>query len=187
MHISLMPEGGEGLRAVNTSRRILGLAIFLGLCFAVVLGTLLIIKRIESSAKVKINSLKEQIAKVKSETEKSTQDYDKVTLLGRQLKAAGWLINSHYSFLRVFSLVEERTLPGVHYANLIGASEGRSFVLEARARSFEEAAQQIVAFKEDERVEKVSVSAITADISESGAVKDIKFVVTLVLKEKALK
>lgn len=187
MHISLIPEGGESFRAVNTSRRIFGLAIFLGLCFALLLFTALIIKKMESSTGTKIMALKVQISKVKSDTEKSMDNYSKVTLIGRQLKAAAGLIDSHYSFLKVFSLVEARTLPGIYYANLIGSREGRSFVLEARAPSFEEVARQIVAFKEDEQVERVSVSAITADVSESGAIKDVKFVLTLVLKEKALK
>src|SRR3989344_4417839 len=183
LRISLIPEGGESFKAVNLGRRIWSLAIFVALCFTVIFATFLIIKGVERSSIAKIDGLKSQIANTKSETEKSMSDYLKVSLFSRQIKAAGGIMNSHYSFAKVFQLIEARTLPGVYYTNIVGASEGKSFVLEARARDFEEAAKQIVALREDARVVKASVSAITADVTEAGVLSDVKFVMTIVVNE----
>ena len=187
LRISLIPEGGESFKAVNLGRRIWSLAIFVALCFTVIFATFLIIKGVERSSIAKIDGLKSQIANTKSETEKSMSDYLKVSLFSRQIKAAGGIMNSHYSFAKVFQLIEARTLPGVYYTNIVGASEGKSFVLEARARDFEEAAKQIVALREDARVVKASVSAITADVTEAGVLSDVKFVMTIVVNENTLK
>lgn len=187
LHISLIPEGGEVFKAVNYGRRTAGLAIFIALCFGAVLATLLVIKGLERSASAKIDGLKASIASVKSETDRQMADYDKISFLAKQLKAAGPLLEKHYSFLKAFALVEQKTLPEVYYVNFIGSGEGRAFVLEARSKSFEDAAKQIVAFRQDPRVERVSVSAMTADVKESGVISSVKFILTFVLKESALK
>lgn len=187
LHISLIPEGGEVFKAVNYGRRMAGVIVFIALCFGAVLLTLLVVKGMERAATAKIDGLKAQIAGVKSETDRLTSDYEKISLLARQLKAAAPLLENHNSFLKAFTLVEEKTLPEVHYINFIGSGEGRAFVLEARAKSFEDAAKQIVAFREDARVERVTVSAMTADVKESGIIGSIKFILTLVLRSSALK
>lgn len=187
LRISLIPEGGESFKAVNLGRRIWSLAIFAMLCFAAIFAAVFIVKGMERSSIAKIDGLKSQITNIKSETDKSMGDYQKVSLFSRQIKAAGGIMSSHYSFVKVFQLIESRTLPGVYYTNIVGATEGKSFVLEARARDFEEAARQIVALREDPRVAKTSVTAITADVSESGVLSDVKFVMTIVVNENTLK
>lgn len=186
MHISLIPEGGEVFRAVNVKRRVAVFIIFLILCALTVMVGVVILRSVKRNQAKKIAVLNRKIDSVNLEIAKLEGDYKEVLRLGIQLNAARLLLAKHPSFIKVLELIEARTLPEVYYSNFIGSSDGRTFVLEAKAPSFDKAARQIVAFKETvDKIEKVIVSTVSSEVGEAGAIKNIKFTITLVMSNDA--
>lgn len=186
LHISLIPEGGEVFRAVNVKRRVLAFIIFLILCVLAVMGAAVILRGVKRDKAKQVAVLVREIDGVNLEIAKLEGDYKEVARLGNQLNAARILLAQHPSFIKVLELIEARTLPEVYYSNFIGSSDGRTFVLEAKAPSFDEAARQIVAFREIvEKIEKVTVSTVSSEVGETGAIKNVKFTITLVVSGDA--
>ncbi len=186
LHISLVPEGGESFRPVNIGRRKVAFVFYLLMCLAVIVVSVVLLKAAERRAELEIKVKQDEIAKIKNEAERLTADYGNVAHLDKQLKAAKILLAGHPSFNGILKLIEDKTLPEVYYSNFLASYDGRTIVLEVKAKDFEDAAKQIVAFRSDtERVERVSASTLTANIDAAGVIKDIKFTLTIVARDNA--
>lgn len=188
LRVSLIPEGGEEFKPINTRRRALGLVLFLGLAVALLIASALYLKQIQRRNSLKISEIDSRILTIKNETSSLSGDYEKVSRLARQLKAAESLLLTHPSYVAVLNLIEARTIPEIFYTNLVSSLEGRTIALEARALSFDDASRSIVAFREaKDKVERVNVTSLSAELDEDGNVSAIKYILTLILKNAAFR
>ncbi|MBI2099475.1 hypothetical protein HYT45_03650 [Candidatus Uhrbacteria bacterium] len=188
LRVSLMPEEGELWKPVNVRRRATGLVAFCVLGAGIIVSGVFYAKSLEQKKTNEISKLSAQIESIKTETGRLKQDYVQISRLVRSLLAAGALLPEHPSFVKVLALLEERTIPEVHYSNLLASAEGKTLLLEASAPTFEDAARQVAAFREDKtRVLRAAIGAMSANVSEEGIVKEIKFSITLTVKPEAFK
>ncbi len=188
LRVSLIPEGGEVFAPVNTRGRVAALVVFCVFSLALVAASALYLKKLQDKNAALIKTLAFEMESVKAETSRLKEDYGQVSHLAKALSAAGALLGEHPSGGKILTLLEERTISGIYYSNLIASLDGKTLTLEARAKNFDDAARQIAAFREDgKRVERATMSAASADVSEDGFIKEIKFSLTLQLKAEAFK
>lgn len=88
-------------------------------------------------------------------------------------RAAARVLDAHAHWTEVLKLLEERALPDVQFGSLAGAETG-TLGFELVARDYTTLAKQIVAFRQDARVRKVSVGTASADIGENDLLKGVR-------------
>lgn len=88
-------------------------------------------------------------------------------------RAAARVLDAHAHWTEVLKLLEERALPDVQFGSLAGAETG-TLGFEVVARDYTTLAKQIVAFRQDARVRKVTVGTASADIGENDLLKGVR-------------
>ncbi|WKZ29401.1 MAG: hypothetical protein QY323_01575 [Patescibacteria group bacterium] len=88
-------------------------------------------------------------------------------------RAAARVLDAHAHWTEVLKLLEERALPDVQFGSLAGAETG-TLGFEIKARDYTTLAKQIVAFRQDARVRKVSVGTASADIGENDLLQGVR-------------
>ncbi|MFA5853917.1 MAG: hypothetical protein WC866_02405 [Patescibacteria group bacterium] len=81
-------------------------------------------------------------------------------------RAAARVLDAHAHWTEVLKLVEERALPNVQFGSMSGAETG-TLGFEVIARDYTTLAKQIVAFRQDPRVKKVTVGTASAELGEN--------------------
>lgn len=95
-------------------------------------------------------------------------------------KAAAVVLENHQHWTYVLQLLEERALPNVQFGGLAGADTG-TLSFEVRASDYTTLAKQIIAFREDARVKKVTVGTASADFAENNLLKGARTAMTLTI------
>jgi len=94
------------------------------------------------------------------------------------VKTAGIVLANHEHWTQVLKLMEERALPNVQFGSLSGADTG-TLSFEVRTSDYTSLAKQIIAFRQDPRVKKVTVGAASADFAENNLLKGARTSMTL--------
>ncbi len=96
------------------------------------------------------------------------------------VRTAAVVLANHEHWTQVLKLLEERALPNVQFGSLAGADTG-TLSFEVRATDYTTLAKQIVAFRQDPRVLKVTVGTASADFAENNLLKGTRAAMTLAI------
>lgn len=95
-------------------------------------------------------------------------------------KAAATVLDNHQHWTGVLKFLEERALPEVQFGGLSGADTG-NLAFEVNARDYTTLGKQIIAFRQDPRVRKVTVGGVSASFAENNLLKGTRASMTLVV------
>lgn len=93
-------------------------------------------------------------------------------------RIAAEVLKNHEHWTQVLKLLEELALTDVQFGSLAGADTG-TLSFEVRARDYTTLAKQIIAFRRDPRVLKVTVGTASADFAENNLLKGTRAAMTL--------
>ena len=93
-------------------------------------------------------------------------------------KAAATVLKNHEHWTRVLKFLEERALPEVQFGGLSGADTG-ALSFEVSARDYTTLGKQIIAFRQDARVRKVTIGGVSAAFAENNLLKGTRASMTL--------
>jgi len=129
------------------------------------------------------------VEKRNSQAEQSVRDVD-AQIAAREAKlapvrdfqglvrTAAVVLENHEHWTEVLQLLEERALPNVQFGSLAGADTG-TLSFEVHAPDYTTLAKQIIAFREDPRVTKVTVGTASADFAENNLLKGTRASMTV--------
>lgn len=129
------------------------------------------------------------IEKKNSDAAKAVQDIDaRITEREKELapvrdfqelsRAAARVLDAHAHWTEVLNLLEERALPDVQFGSMAGAETG-TLGFEVIARDYTTLAKQIVAFRQDPRVKKVTVGTASAELGENSLLTGVRATMSL--------
>lgn len=95
-------------------------------------------------------------------------------------KAAATVLKNHEHWTLVLKFLEERALPEVQFGGLSGADTG-SLSFEVNARDYATLGKQIIAFRQDARVRKVTIGGVSAAFAENNLLKGTRASMTLMV------
>lgn len=95
-------------------------------------------------------------------------------------KTAAIVLQNHQHWTEVLKLLEERALPNVQFGGLAGADSG-TLSFEVRATDYTTLAKQIIAFRDDPRILKVTVGTASADFAENNLLKGARTSMSLMI------
>lgn len=173
LDVNLLP--GKKTEAVQPVSKIRGLlwAAIASMAFVLVVSGGMIIYQATLLSKVndsqkQINALKENILEY--------EPWQKEAIaFNQKVEDIVLLLDKHIYWTNFFALLEQYTLPDVHYSSLSGDVSG-TFTLSATAPDYETVSQQIALFKQADFISKVSVvsasmstESLTANVGNANA------------------
>ncbi len=182
LRVSLMPSELQGRPAPSLGRGLLALAVVLvaetiAIGVAYFFFSQMIASRVarHDALQGTITQLEQQIAAQGKETERAAA-------FNGEVAAAQEALNAHLSWTAFFSFLQAHTMMTVTYVNFAADSDSGTVTLDAVAKSYRDAAEQIVALRQDPSILDVHASSASAKISPTGEVTGIAF--TMIIKAK---
>ncbi len=179
--ITLMPAELAVSAEVKRTKQmtiLVAVVIILGVIFG---GTFGILKWYDRKVAADLEKVKKDLAAVEQQIKNLDEKKNQAQTLQRQFKVADEILAQHVYWTNFFALLEKNTVSDVYFLNLVGGSNGQ-ITLSAVAKSYKAVAEQIVAFKEEENVEKVSITSASASIGPLGEILEVNFDAKLQLK-----
>lgn len=181
LRVSLITSGsGAGMSELSLRRQIKTFALIgaLGIVLdGLIYGGLVyyrsVVERRNAQAEQSVRDMDAQIA-ARETALASVRDFQGL------VKTAAVVLQNHAHWTQVLKLMEERALPNVQFGGLAGADTG-TLSFEVRASDYSTLAKQIIAFREDPRVKKVTVGTASADFAENNLLKGARTSMTLMI------
>lgn len=179
LRVSLITSGaGAGMSEIGLRRRLrtfmliglLGIVLD-GLIFGGLAYYRSVVEKRNSQAEQSVRDMDAQIA-AREASLAPVRDFQGL------VRAAAVVLDNHEHWTQVLKLLEERALPNVQFGSLAGADTG-TLSFEVRATDYTTLAKQIIAFREDPRVLKVTVGTASADFAENNLLKGTRASMTL--------
>lgn len=109
-----------------------------------------------------------QIESLDNEAKKFSQEIslerqNEIALFYSQISNIKTLLGNHVTPSKIFTLLEEKTLPTVYFDKFELKSQSREMVLSGKTRSMSDVASQIMVFQEMPEVSKVTMKNAFAD------------------------
>ena len=179
LRVSLITSGaGAGMSEIALRRRLrtfmliglLGIVLD-GLIFGGLVYYRSVVEKRNSQAEQSVRDVDAQIASREASLA-PVRDFQGL------VRAAAIVLDNHEHWTQVLKLLEERALPNVQFGSLAGADTG-TLSFEVRATDYTTLAKQIIAFRQDPRVLKVTVGTASADFAENNLLKGTRTSMTL--------
>ncbi|MDD5251641.1 MAG: hypothetical protein PHT12_03325 [Patescibacteria group bacterium] len=182
LRISLMPSDLEGGKRPDLTKRVLVLVLVLVVETLVFGGIHLYLSRLASdriAEGVKLEAEQKQQAVEIAEEEKMMAE---ALTFNRQVAAVSDTLERHIYWNGMLSWLETHTRPNVIYYNLNANADTGLVVVDARGKDYRDLAEQIIMFREDPAVLKLSHSAASLSMSKDGKVDGAVMSFSLKLK-----
>jgi hypothetical protein len=182
LRVSLMPSDLEGAARPNLGWRLLVFTVVVVAETAVIGGLYYLTSQTVTAATAKRDAVLADIDSADKSVASRQATIADAADYAYQVADAGATLDAHLYWTDFFAFLEKRTLPDVTYANFSGDAGSGTVTLEADATSYRDAAEQIVALREDPSVISVLSDAAAAKVDEKGNVLGVSF--TMVVKCK---
>lgn len=187
LRVSLITAGaGAGFSEVALARRLRAFALFglLGLALDGLIFGALTYQR--SVVEKRNSSVEQQVEDVDARIAAREKDLKPVREFQRLVVTEADVLKNHEHWTGVLKLLEDDALPQVQFGSLAGADTG-GLTFDVQSRDYTTLAKQIVAFRQDPRVLKVTVGTASADFGEGGLLKGVHSEMHLVVDPKIFK
>lgn len=180
--IGITPE--EELEEKQRRKRTTILTLVLILAILVVGGIWFWFYYQETTLRNQIAGLESKAQDLDSQIAEKAGLRDEALTLATQLANIEALIKHHIYWSKVFTEIENHTLKTAYFSRFTGDAAGKKIVLSAQVPDFEQAAKQIVVFREAKKFTDIDISDISINVEEGRAF--IGFEVTLGLPDELL-
>lgn len=182
LRVSLMPSDLEGRPAPNLARGLL----LLGIVFAaetVIIGfAYFLVSRSVTARVAERDRLLAQITQVDKEIAALEASAKPAVAYYFQLANAAKTLDGHVYWTAFFSFLEKNTLNSIQYVSFSGDASTGVISLDAMARTYRDAAEQIVSLRENPMVLSVQSTSASASVDDLGNVGGISFAMNVRLK-----
>jgi len=173
--ITLIPaEEGAVKEKRGKSRQIIILVATAIILVLVGGGLYWVLKFYQEQADFDLQKIEADLGVVSKKNQDLNLEKTEAQFFQKKLKTAEKLLENHLYWTNFFSFLEKNTVADVYFVNLIGGSDGQ-IVMSGVAKSYAAMSRQIVAFRADERISKVSVLSASASVDTEGNVTEINF------------
>jgi Tfp pilus assembly protein PilN len=179
--ITLMPTELAAAPEIRRTKQMTILMIVILILGAVLGGSYGILRWYEEKVAADLKKVETDLMAANQQIKNLDEKKNQAQILQKQLKVVDKLLDQHLHWTNLFAFLEENTIPDVYFLNLVGASDGQ-ITMSAAAKSYKDIAQQIIAFRENERVEKVSITSASASVDPEGLIIEVDFDAKLKLK-----
>ncbi|MFA5413396.1 MAG: hypothetical protein WC348_02555 [Patescibacteria group bacterium] len=156
------------------SRQIILLVVVAVILAFIGVGAYLALKWYENKTELVLQKVEADLEVMDKKNRELALEKDQAQFFQKKLKTADKLLGSHIYWTNFFSFLEKNTVADVYFVNLIGGSDGQ-VVLSGVAKSYRAMARQIVSFRADDRVSKVSIMSASASVDTEGNVVEVNF------------
>ena len=173
--ITLLPE--ETTVSVEKTKRSKKIILFIVTAVILVLiggGLYWALKLYQGQAELDLQKIEADLSAISKKNQDLSLKKNQAQFFQKKLKTANKLLENHLYWTNFFSFLEKSTVADVYFINLIGGSDGQ-IVMSGVAKSYAAMSRQIIAFRTDERVSKVSVLSASASVDTEGNVTEINF------------
>ncbi len=180
-----MPSEAEGGKAPDLRTRALILVLALVIETIVVGGVNFYLMRDAAKKKTEAAELSKQtvvIAKQAADLEKSLSDS---LLFDRQVSAVKDGLDRHIYWTKMFDILAKGSLSNVVFQNFSGDTDASMVTIEALGKSYQDVAEQIVAFKNNPLVAQLRTSAVSVRESQGGTFAGVHLTMFIKFKPEA--
>ncbi|MFH2136411.1 MAG: hypothetical protein ABII19_02150 [Patescibacteria group bacterium] len=173
--ITLIPEEESVEKEKKKTSKKIILLIVAAILLALIGGGLYwTIKWYGGQAENDLQKVETDLGGMEKKNQGLASEKNQAQLFQKQLKAAGRLLENHIYWTNFFSFLEKNTVADVYFVNLVGGNDGQ-VVMSGVAKSYAAMSRQIVAFKSNDLVSKISVLSASASVDPEGNVAEINF------------
>jgi hypothetical protein len=177
----LIPEARVGGEEARKPKRGVVLVV-ISVAMAIILGGLYFgLKLSDDKVSVELKKVESDLAVAKQKIKDVEEQKNQAQTLQKQIKAADKLLEGHVYWTNFFAFLEKNTVTDVYFLNIVGGSDGQ-MNLSGIAKSYRALAKQIVAFREAEGTDSLSVASASASVDPTGKVAEVNFDAKLELK-----
>lgn len=176
-----MPEERVGGEEAKKPKRAVVLVV-VSVVAAIILGGLYFgLKSFEGGVSVELKKVESDLAAVDQKIKDVEGQKNQAETAQKQLKVATKLLEEHIYWTNLFAFLEKNTVTDVYFLNIVGGSDG-GVNLSGVAKSYKAVARQIVAFREAEGTDSLSIASASASLDPTGKVAEVNFDAKLTLK-----
>jgi len=135
----------------------------------------------EKNFERKIKIIENEEKKLKEEIAVYEKDKKEAQELQERFQAMEKILSEHIYWTNFFEQLEKNTVSDVYYTDFMGSSNG-AVSLSAVGKNYTSVAKQLVAFREADFVESVSITGATAQVGTAGEVTEVNFEIQLKVK-----
>ncbi len=185
LRVSLIPAEMSGQAQMDLRRSLIILGLIVITEILLIGGVYVSLAYTANARREEINSLKTELANAKRDNSSLEGTAESAATLGMQTVAAAKLLDNHVYWTGFLTLLERNTMLGVSYLNISADVGTRVLMADCLARDYEEAASQMVHFRNSPDVEEATFSSLTARVNAVGEVEGVSFSVSLKLKPES--
>lgn len=179
--VSLIPEEEEE-KKINIRGRKIALAVIVGVEIIVLAGGAMFLSTAIESKNAQINQIGSDIQATQQQLTSLREEQKDLYLFEEKLNVMGKLLDGHVYTSKVFSFLEEHTLPDIWYESYISTSDG-VVNLRAKTSGLKTAAKQIAHIDAQEEVMEINVNNFQTNINELGQIVDASFEMQIIFTE----
>jgi hypothetical protein len=173
--ITLIPAEEVAVKEKRGKSRQIILLVVVAVILALIgVGAYLALKWYENKTGLALQKVEADLEVMDKKNRELVSEKNQAQLFQKKLKTANKLLGSHIYWTNFFSFLEKNTVADVYFVNLIGGSDGQ-VVLSGVAKSYKAMARQIVSFRADDRISKVSIMSASASVDTEGNVVEVNF------------
>lgn len=184
LRVSLIPEE-EPEKKMNIRGRKIFLAVLVGIEIIALAGIAFFLQAGINSKNNQINEIDADIAAVKEQLDSLRDQEQDLFLFEDKMAVMDELLSGHVYNSKIFTFLEEHTLPDVWYTSFISSSEG-SVNLKASTKDLKTAAKQVAHLQSQEEIISINVNNFITNINDLGEVVDATFEMQINFNENFL-
>jgi hypothetical protein len=146
-------------------------------------GAFGVLKWYQNKIRADIEKIDRDIALIEKQIKDLDSEKKQAEILQKQFKVAAKLLGEHVYWSGICAFLEKNTVSDVYFKNFVGGSDGQ-IVMSAVAKSYRAVAEQILAFRAVEEIEKVFITSATASVSPTGETAEVNFEAKIKLKQE---
>lgn len=177
-----MPSEMEGAKGPDLFKRILILALVLILETGMLGGINYWLAGKTNSQKSELTKQNDRIKELIDLSATKEQGLSEVSAFNQRVSALSDSLSGHIYWTAFFNWLEKNTKPTVVYQNFGGDFSSGIVTIDATAKNYREAAEQMVKFRDDPMVLQFRSSTLSASHDRDGKLSGINFTVYLKLK-----
>lgn len=183
VRVSLIPPEELIVFSVNVGKRKWTIGIFVFFFTVLVGGGYFFISQQTAIAMTRLVEARAQNAGVQAEIGNQLEQWGTYEDLEARMQLLGSQLDRHIVVTRLFSFLEETTLPNVTYQNAVWSAQAQQLSLDVAAASYDATAQQVMVFEKHPLVASVDASGFTAEKdAETHELSSVRFSLTIELK-----
>jgi hypothetical protein len=183
VRVSLIPPEDLIVFSVNVGKRKWTIGIFVFFFTVLIAGGYFFISKQTALAVTRQEEARAQNAAVQSEIAAQLETWGTYEDLEARMELLKSQLDSHIVVTRLFTFLEEVTLPNVTYQNAIWSAPDQRLSLDVAAASYDATAQQVMVLEKHPLVQSVDASGFTAEKdAETHELASVRFSLAVDLK-----